>query len=81
MKQKDIVLIVVVTFVSAVFSLIISKALFSSPAKRQLQVEVVTPIAAEFNQPDNKYFNENSFNPTKLIQIGEEPNPDPLKSR
>jgi hypothetical protein len=79
MKQKDIVLIIVVSFISAVFSLFISKALFSSPENRQEKVEVVEKITADFSQPDAKYFNPNAINPTQLIRIGENPNPQPFK--
>lgn len=82
MKQKDILLIVVVVFISGVFSLILSNFLFGSPAKRQEQVEVVEPISAEFNEPekDNKYFNSEALDPTQIIRIGDNNNSDPFKN-
>ena len=79
MKQKDIVLIIVISFISAVFSLFLSNAMFSSPKNRQEKVEVVDAITADFSKPDVKYFNPNAINPTQLIQIGENPNPQPFK--
>lgn len=78
MKQKDITLIIVAVFISAVLSLLLSKLIFSSPQNRQQQVEVVQPITAEFSKPDTKYFNEKAFDPTKQITIGKNTNPDPF---
>jgi hypothetical protein len=80
MKQKDIALIVVIVLVSAVISLFISKALFGSPKQRQQTAEIVQPITAEFPKPDSRYFNSQAFDPTKVITIGEENNPNPFNS-
>lgn len=80
MKQKDIALVVMVVFVSAVFSLALSKAIFGSPQKRQQKVEVVDPISADFSQPDPRYFNSKSVDPTQLIQIGNSKNSNPFSS-
>jgi hypothetical protein len=81
MKQKDIALIVVIVFFSAVVSLFISKAIFASPKNRQQEVEVVQPITADFPDPDTRYFNEHSFDPTQQINIGQGTNPDPFSSK
>ena len=78
MKQKDIALILVIVFVSAIVSYLISNMLFGSPKNRQQQVEVVQPITADFPVPDNKYFNEKAFNPTRTITIGQNNNTDPF---
>jgi len=80
MKQKDIALIVVVILISVIFSLLLSKWLISSPSQRSYKVEVVQPITADFPPPDKKYFNEKSFDPTKLIQIGNESNTKPFNA-
>lgn len=72
MKQKDIALIVVIALFGAVISLVISNMLFSSPAKRQEQVEIVQPLTADFPTPDKRYFNKDSFDPTQIIRIGQE---------
>ncbi|MGC1176702.1 MAG: hypothetical protein WA843_01410 [Candidatus Saccharimonadales bacterium] len=80
MKQKDIVLIIVVVFISAVISLFVSSAVFTSSKARQQQVAVVQPITADFPQPDTHYFNDKAFDPTKLIIIGQNANPDPFSS-
>lgn len=80
MKQKDISLIIIVAFISAVLSLIICNLFITSPKNRQEKVEVVKPISAEFKEPNNKYFNENSIDPTQLITIGNDTNNQPFDS-
>lgn len=78
MKKKDLPLIIVVAAVSAVFSLLLSNVLISSPKNRKQQVEVVSPITNDFQQVDQKYFNANSVDPTQLIQIGDNNNQQPF---
>lgn len=78
MKQKDIMLIVVVAIVSGVISIALSKVLIAPAKNRQQTVEVVEPISATFNQPDAKYFNTNSIDPTLLITIGNSNNSQPF---
>jgi len=81
MKQKDILLIGVVVFITAIASFFISNALFASPKNRQQKVEIVSPITTEFNKPDAKFFNSNAVDPTKLIEIGNNPNPTPFSNK
>ena len=78
MKQKDMILIIVVVFISAVFSLILSKVLFTSPKNRQEKVPNVQPITADFQQPDKKYFNSDAIDPTQIIKIGDNNNNQPF---
>ncbi len=78
MKSKDISLIVVVGIVSAVVALLLSGFLFTSGSNRQQKVEIVEPISADFQVPDKRYFNENSFNPTQNITIGNGDNETPF---
>jgi hypothetical protein len=78
MKQKDIALIAVIVFISAIISLFVSKAIFNSPKNRQQTVEVVQPITAEFQQADNHYFNKDAFDPTKPITIQQSSTSDPF---
>lgn len=81
MKQKDVALIIVVVFISAVISIIVSKSLFASPKNRQQAVEVVDPISSTFQEPDSRYFNNQSIDPTKLIKIGDNSNQNPFNSK
>jgi hypothetical protein len=80
MKQKDIALIAVIVFISAIFSYFISNALFAAPKNRQQKVEVVEPISSDFATPDTRYFNSSAIDPTKTITIGENANPDPFSA-
>lgn len=78
MKQKDIALILVVAFFSAIASFIVSGFLFASPHDRQQQVAVAPPLNAGFPTPDTRYFNSKSIDPTQLAQIGNSSNPNPF---
>lgn len=81
MKQKDLALIVVVVFISGIFSFFASKLLFASPKNRQEKVEIVQPITAEFPSLSDKYFNKNSNDPTQVIRIGENNNNQPFNKQ
>ena len=87
MKQKDIALLMVVVFLSAAFSIVISRLVFNKPENRQQMVVVVQPISSQFpdvkNLPDDfkRYFNDQAFDPTKLIKIGDNTNPAPFNAK
>lgn len=78
MKQKDIAMIIVVAAVAALASFFISRSLFASGNNRTQKAAVVDPITTDFSQPDPKYFNSDSIDPTKLIQIGNNNNTNPF---
>lgn len=80
MKQKDILLIVVIVLVSGTLSFVLSKYLFTIPKSRQTKVEIVQPISSSFQQPDTRYFNANAVDPTKNITIGDSQNSQPFNS-
>lgn len=77
MKQKDLILIVVVGFISVIFSLLLTNFVIK-PSKHDLQAPKVDPISDSFKEPDKTYFNERSLDPTRLIQIGDGSNTDPF---
>lgn len=81
MKKNDFTMIAAVVLVSAVFSLLLSRAFISSPQNRQEQVEVVGPITPDFPEPDERFFNERSLNPTLLIEITPNNNQNPFQQR
>lgn len=81
MKQKDIALLLVVISVSAVLSFFIGQKLFTSPADKRLEAEMVEPIRSDFTTPSKKYFNERSVNPTQLIRIGDSSNVTPFNGQ
>jgi hypothetical protein len=78
MKEKDVALIIVIAFVSAIISLVVSRLLFTTPQNQQQHVEVVPAITASFPNPDSRYFNSSSIDPTQLIQIGNNNNTNPF---
>jgi len=77
-KQKDIALILVITFVSGIASFLVSGWLFGKPADRQQKAEIVDVITSDFSLPDSRYFNNTAIDPTQLIQIGDANNPNPF---
>lgn len=79
MKQKDIIVIIVVVFIAGLASYFISTKLFVKKTDTQQQAKVVDKISTDFNPPSNKYFNKQSVNPTQKIQIGDQqPAPTPV---
>lgn len=78
MKQKDIVLIVVIAIVAGVISLVVSSLIFVTPANRHQNVEVVQPISTNFPALDSKYFNPSAIDPSQTIKIGTSTNPAPF---
>lgn len=77
MKRQGIALIIVVVFISAIISLVVSNLIFPSKTRQQ-KVEAVDPISSNFTTPDPTYFNSQSVDPTKLITIGPSGNPNPF---
>ncbi|MEK7594134.1 MAG: hypothetical protein AAB436_00665 [Patescibacteria group bacterium] len=78
MKQKDLILIVIIVFLSAIISFFVSTSLIVPPKNKQQKAEDVQAITSNFPQPDKNYFNDEAFDPTKLITIGQTGNADPF---
>ncbi|HEU4966211.1 MAG TPA: hypothetical protein VFT53_01890 [Candidatus Saccharimonadales bacterium] len=78
MKQKDIALILLIAGLSGVASYAISHFIFATPANRQQQVAVVSPVNTAFASPDPKYFNNQSIDPSELIVVGGSNNANPF---
>jgi hypothetical protein len=81
MKQKDVALIIIIAFISAIISFVVSNKTFVTPANRQQEVEVVDKIEPSFQAPDKKYFNSNSIDPTQSSSIGTDNNQDPFSGQ
>lgn len=79
MKQQDIALIIAITFVSGIFSFVISTK-FISPPDRNLEAAKVESITTEFKEPSADYFNEKSINPTQIIRIENNKNDNPFRN-
>jgi hypothetical protein len=80
MKQKDIIIIVVVAIVSGIFSYGIASFLFGGQKTYNLKAPTVDVITAEFKLPNAEYFNKESIDLTKNINIGDPGNPTPFNS-
>ena len=79
MKQKDIAALFGVIGFSAILSYVICSKIITPPSNRKQKVEVVEKIVADFNVKDlQKYFSDNSVNPTKLIEIAPNSNNQPF---
>ena len=78
MKRKDWLIIAMIVVVAGIFSYVLANTFVASPKNRQEKVEVVEKISNVFETPDKKYFNEQAFDPTKLIQIGDSTNQKPF---
>lgn len=78
MKQKDVAVIIVIAFISAIVSFFVSDKLFVTPDNRNQKAEVVDSITATFQTPDSKYFNSDSINPTQSTVIGTDNNTNPF---
>jgi hypothetical protein len=77
MKQKDIALIIVISFIGLFLGIVASNLLFNKNNKK-LSSDVITAIVPDFVQPDKRYFNSNSVDPTQIIRIGENTNQKPF---
>jgi len=80
MKQKDIALIIVICFVAAIFSFVLSSFIFGGSGDKTQQAEVVDKVSTDFTQPSTRYFNQEALNPTETITIGDETNQNPFAS-
>ena len=80
MKQKDLLLIIVIVVISGLVSFFISNK-FISPPKHDLKAAKVEAISSDFDQPDNRYFNDKSVNPTQLIRIQNNANTKPFNGQ
>lgn len=78
MKQKDYALILVIVVISGVASFFISGKIFVTPANRQQKVQTVDIIVSDFQKPSEKYFNKDSIDPARLVQIGDNDNQNPF---
>lgn len=78
MKQKDIALLILIAGISGVVSFVASNFLFATPQNRQQQVAVVDPITTEFATPSKTFFNSNSIDPARLIEVGGNNNSNPF---
>jgi hypothetical protein len=83
MKQKDILLLVVVGFLTALFSFMLTGAIFKTPVNRSTKVPVAGSVSTTFpdikNDPSyNTIFNSKALDPAVPLQVGANPNDQPF---
>lgn len=78
MKKQDLGIIIAVAIFAGIFSLVASNLIFTPRSTKGLKAQKIDTIQATFNQPDKRYFNTESINPTQLIQIGDNSNGQPF---
>lgn len=78
MKQKDVALIIVIIAFSGMLALALTQFVLLPQKNRELTVQKIDKVSSEFNKTDDKVFNSQAINPTKLIQIGDVSNTDPF---
>lgn len=79
-REKDIAMIILVVSISLMVSYFLGNALINTDQNRSVEVEVVQPISADFDQPSPQVFSSNAINPTELIQIGSGDTDSPFQS-
>ena len=80
MKQKDFALIIAVAGISAIFAIALSSLFIVSPKNRNETAETVEPMVADFPAPSEKYFNDQSIDPTQVISIEDSNNQSPFNA-
>ncbi len=78
MKKNDLVVILIVAIFAGIFSMVASNLIFTPKSTKTLKAYKIDEISSEFKQPDKRYFNSESVNPTKNIQIGDGNNNKPF---
>jgi hypothetical protein len=83
MKSNNKPALIAVAVITAIISLIISSALFNSPAKHSLKAPVVQSLPSSFpdikNDPAYKGFlNDRALDATQPVQIGNSQNNSPF---
>jgi hypothetical protein len=84
MKQKDLLVIGLVAVVAAIFSFVISGAIFGTSKENLIKVPEVQPISSSFPSPSTDetyqaFYNDKALDPTQLIQIGGNNNTAPFQ--
>jgi len=78
MKQNDIILVVSTMIVGAIFAIIVTSTPILGSTSKNQEVTVVNSINTSFQTPSTLYLNNNSIDPTLLVQIGNNKNSQPF---
>jgi hypothetical protein len=83
MKQKNVVTLVLVAFITALFTLVLSSLVFKVPLTRNVKVPTAESITTTFpdihNDPSyNTIFNDQAKDPAQPLQVGQTNNTTPF---
>lgn len=78
MKQNDIAQILVVGVFALILAMVLSNVVFSPSSKKTQKKDIISAINSDFKEPDKRFFNDKSVNPTQTIRIGENANNQPF---
>ena len=70
MKNSDIAMVILVSFVSVVVSYLLGNAIMGDPNDRVETIQYMTPISNTIEQPDIETFNPHALNPTVEVYVG-----------
>ncbi len=71
MNKKDVVIVIVVAFVSLMIAYFGMNNLVSRSEQATIRVKEVATIDSKLEEPSRAVFNQNSINPTVKIIIGQ----------
>ena len=71
MKKTDIIVCFALAILSAILSVVITRAIFGEPERATATIEEVDEISAEVIRPDPLIFNRYAIDPTVEVCIGD----------
>lgn len=78
MKKNEIALLVLIVAISIGIAYAVGQSIFGKATTKPVEVETVTTISSEIEQPSETIFNENAINPTVPVRIGDPSNQQPF---
>lgn len=78
MKKNEIALLVLIVAISIGIAYAVGQSIFGKATTKPVDVETVTTISSEIEQPNETIFNENAINPTVPVRIGDPSNQQPF---
>lgn len=78
MKKNEIALLILIVAISIGIAYAVGQSIFGKATTKPVEVETVTAISANIEQPNENVFNENGINPTVPVKIGDPSNQQPF---
>lgn len=78
MKKNEIALLVLIVAISIGVAYAVGQSIFGKATAKPVDVETITAISADIEQPSENVFNSNGINPTVPVKIGDPSNQQPF---